>query len=107
VGVTLHSYHATVDQPSAETAAGEARARRQDDAVLRWFRGHPGREFTPEEVHAACMPHAPLTSARRAITNLTTARRLEKTSRTRVGQYGRRAHTWRLRTAEPAQGALL
>lgn len=100
----LNSYHATVDQPTALTARGEAQARRQDDAVLEWFRAHPTALATPEEVWREVMPAAPLTSARRAITNLTARGLLLKTAHTRPTQYGRRAHTWCLHRG---QGLLL
>lgn len=106
-GYGKRSYHRTVSQPAASTAAGEASARRQDDLVLAWFRARPWIEASPEDVHAAVMPAAPLTSARRSVTNLTTRGLLEKTAHTRRGQYGRAVHTWRLRTTEPRQGRLL
>lgn len=103
----MNHYHATVDQPSRLTARYESAARRQDDLVLAWFRARPHVDACPEEVHAAVLPLAPLTSARRSITNLTTRGLLEKLPYTRPGLYGRPVHTWRLRTTEPRQGRLL
>lgn len=103
----MNHYHATVDQPSRLTARYEAVAGRQDDLVLAWFRARPHVEASPEDVHAAVMPAAPLTSARRAVTNLTARGLLEKLPYTRLGHYGRPVHVWRLRTNEPRQGRLL
>jgi hypothetical protein len=103
----MNHYHATVDQPSRLTARHESAARRQDDLVLAWFRARPHVEASPEDVHAAVLPLAPLTSARRSITNLTARGLLEKLQHTRAGQYGRPVHVWRLRTNEPRQGRLL
>lgn len=90
------AYHVTVPLPRVEREARGRRAAHQDELVLEYFRAHPGEAFSPEQVHAAVLPNAPLTSVRRAITNLTGRALLEKTDDTVLGKYRHRIHTWRL-----------
>ncbi len=83
-------------------------ATKQEDAVLAYFRRLPRRPFSPSEVHIGLRTQAPLTSIRRAMTDLAAAGLLTKTDELGQGPYGRLEHKWKL-TAEPApaQGRLL
>jgi hypothetical protein len=76
----------------------ETQTEHQEDVVLWFFRRYPTLLFTPEEVHTATLivTGAPLTSTRRAITNLTQRGLLEKTDTLRRGSYGKMTHTWKL-----------
>lgn len=77
-------------------------AKRQQDDVLALFTRRPDALLAPHEVHELIAePATPLTSTRRAITNLTEAGLLEKTEHRRMGAYGKHVHCWRLRP-EPA-----
>jgi hypothetical protein len=72
-----------------------ANVMRQDDIVLAYFR--QGGDHTPSEVwQSGILDNAPLTSVRRAITNLTDMGKLEKTTRQRRGIYGKPEFVWRL-----------
>ncbi len=78
-------------------------ANRQDLIIYSYFLMHPGKEFTPPEVHQALIEKdqipesTPLTSIRRSITTLTrTHRLLEKTTIRRPGNLGAVNCTWRL-----------
>lgn len=90
------TYYNTTALRDADLRAARAQTMRQEDAVLDYFRRHPGAMFTPEQIHAAVMPDAPLTSARRAITNLTNEGALVKTTAQRRGKYGKPVHCWQL-----------
>lgn len=74
----------------------ESRARRQDGAVLAFFRARPGERFTPSRVHEY-FPQWPLTSIRRSLTNLTGRGLLthHKADR-RPGPLGAKESTWSL-----------
>jgi hypothetical protein len=76
------------------------RVRGQQLDVLQFFERHPEDRFAPEDVldalYAGQTSAPPLTSVRRAITNLTAAKYLEKTDDWAVSRYGARTHTWRL-----------
>lgn len=99
------TYFNTNDLAGKDLARANAQADRQEDAVLAHFRRYPRALFTPEEIHRAVLPDAPLTSARRAITNLTTEGELVKTQSQRKGKYGKPVYCWRLNV--PPQGQLL
>jgi hypothetical protein len=82
-------------------ALAEARQRNlsQEDKILFFFQMYPDRDFSPHAVQSYVMPNAPLTSTRRAITNLTIKGYLEKntTAKRIMGPYGTLVHTWRLK----------
>jgi hypothetical protein len=70
----------------------------QNEAILNFFRNHPDRNFTPDEVWTAMMlPKTPLTSIRRAITDLTKLGYLIKTPVKRMGIYGIETGTWKIK----------
>lgn len=99
----LRSFH-TRSQPVTvdEALAGEKKAERQEDLILEWFRYQPpGARFTPSAVHDVFVARGwPLTSVRRALTNLSggDAPALEHhpTDR-RPGPFGAKESTWSLR----------
>ena len=63
--------------------------------VLKFFKENHG-EYTPWQVHWIVLPNAPITSVRRAITNLTNKGLLVKTDRMVRGDYGQPNHLWKL-----------
>jgi len=76
------------------------RAKSLESKVLDFFRSAPGRHFTPPEVNKY-FPEYPLTSVRRAMTNLSTSKNgepalLEKTELLTPGLYGKNNFNWRL-----------
>jgi hypothetical protein len=93
----LRSYHLQSHVPVPEALEGERRAVRQDQAVFECIRySGRGARWTPSEVHAE-FPQWPLTSIRRALTNLTTRGLLthHRTNR-RPGPFGAKESTWSL-----------
>jgi hypothetical protein len=83
------------------------RAASQQDQILHFFLDHPGVGYTPSAIHHRLFgPSTPLTSIRRAISNLTQERKLVKTGRKVQGVYGRPEHQWKLNEPEPAQQSL-
>lgn len=92
----LRAFKPRLESPS-EALAGDERAVRQEEALLAWFRLEPGRRFTPSEVHELAGLRCPLTSIRRALTNLTDRCDLvHHREDRRVGPYGARESTWSL-----------
>jgi hypothetical protein len=105
------SHHVRSHQTVEEAAMGEERAQRQEAAVLNLMRAFrnvaqatraaPGR-WTPSEV-AAMFPAWPITSIRRALTNLSTARPgqpdpplVHYPADRRPGPHGAKESTWGL-----------
>ena len=70
-------------------------AQRQQHIVLNIFQSFPRALFSPEEIHRHFDANVPLTSIRRAITNLTQEGKLEKTPHMTFGKYGKKVHMWR------------
>ena len=79
------------------------KASSQDELILEMFMN--GELYSPSQVQAAVLPNAPITSVRRAITNLTTIGKLVKTGRKVRGLYNRPEYCWKLN--DPQQGELL
>lgn len=98
-------HHVRSHQTVEEAALGEERAEKQETAILNWFVAFrnvtagagaiPGRH-TPSEV-AAMFPAWPVTSVRRALTNLTARGKLvHYPADRRPGPYGANESTWGL-----------
>lgn len=76
-------------------------ARQQENMILAYFRSRPTAALTPEDLLAIMSPNTPLTSVRRAITNLTAKgflRKLPLTDVFHIGKYGKPVHSWKLST---------
>jgi Fe2+ or Zn2+ uptake regulation protein len=90
------SYHQTQTGLSSEQVASfTVQAARQEEVILAYFRTNPG-EYSPEAIQEKVLPQAPITSVRRAMTNLTEAGLLEKTGNKVAGKHGRPVGTWAL-----------
>lgn len=94
----LRSFHARSEN-AEEALAGEARAAHQEAAILSCFEAFRytyGGRMTPSQV-AELFPAWPITSIRRALTNLTQAGKLRKHPEDRRdGPRGARECTWGL-----------
>jgi len=103
------SHHNTTNENPQTLKALESRAIRQEDVMLHVFKLCQG-ELTPFEAAEWAERHkkslceqdgthyvrSPLTSWRRAITNLTVEGKLEKTNNRKEEKYGMKNYTWRL-----------
>lgn len=99
-------YYDTTGEAAPALAEYRKKAARQADAILDYFRQRPGQLRTPSEVWVRLYNRAvPITSVRRAMSDLTEQRLLEKTDSKRTGPYGRAEYCWRL--SRPVQGVLL
>ncbi len=82
----MQGYYNTNREASETLEASLGRASYQRDQVLAFFQANPGRLLAPHEVHQAIADEGtPLTSIRRAITDLTELGYLEKTLEMRIG----------------------
>jgi len=86
----------TISLKGTELAQVKRSAQTQEDAVLAFFRARPGHLITPEDALKALGARPPITSVRRAITNLVSQGKLIKTERMRKGQWGKPIHYWML-----------
>ncbi len=89
------SFYNTIGLQGDELAQATYRAGSQEAIVLEFFRRNRDTMFGPSEIHQRLFsPRIPLTSIRRAITNLTTAGYLRKTEAQTLGAYGQKEHYW-------------
>ena len=90
-------YHNTTHLTGEQLTREIVRTGTQNHKVLQWFRNHPG-EYTPSQVWRWMdLPNVPLTSIRRAITDLTFMGYLERTETMRDGLYGKPEGCWRVK----------
>ena len=89
------AYYNTNQEAGAELRDSRRNASNQEDEILAFFERRPGKLITPCDVEAQLGEAWPITSIRRAITNLTQRGKLEKTDTTRLGAWGKRTHCWR------------
>jgi Fe2+ or Zn2+ uptake regulation protein len=99
-------FYNTIHENGQELRESKAKVRKQEEIVLQFFQYHRRGNFTPDEVHGVVLQKAPLTSIRRAITNLTDQGKLIKTDEMRAGVYGKLTHTWELAPADKGQKQL-
>ena len=97
------SYFNTTHIRGQALAAYEAKADDQERMIERFFFFNPTGEWTPEDIfkHHPDFGGAPLTSIRRAFTNLQTRGIIFKTDNQIDGMYGRPIYTWRKRIKRP------
>lgn len=92
----MKTYFNTTNEKGKDLASNKRKARNQQGLVLKHFEERPGQAFTPFMVQGACLPRAPITSVRRAMTNLTEAGELVKTKSMFPGRLGRQNYLWML-----------
>lgn len=74
----------------------EANGRGQKPVILEWFEKNPTVKATPHDVKKYVLPDTPITSIRRAMTDLTDGGQLTKSSYRRMTGKGVVNHTWSL-----------
>lgn len=100
------SFYNTTGLSSDQLRAAKDACNRQESHVLALFRKHV--TLSPSECHVLYSNHCanpndapPITSIRRAITDLTERGLLVKSATMRRGAYGKPEHCWTLATGEP------
>ena len=97
----MKGYYNTNHEVGDELAESREKASRQRDLVLALFRSNPGASMAPHQVlRAVAVAGTPITSIRRAMTDLTALGHLEKTSDMVMGDFGKKVHTWRLSSTD-------
>lgn len=81
--------------PTKQKKGMVIRALSQQDRIYKLFL-RERRPLTPEEVNTMAMPEAPITSARRALTNMANIGILRKCDMMVQGRYGVDIHKWEL-----------
>ena len=90
------SFYNTTHETKAQLEEYREVAVKQEDCIADVFRLQPGSSLSPSEVWVTLGRKHPLTSVRRAITDLTAEGVLVRTERKKTGIYGRPEYCWRL-----------
>ena len=96
----MTSYHNTTNLSGPALSRAECKAQTQEDRVLAVFDASLSGMLIPEDVLTHMPQGTPLTSVRRAISNLTERGLLRKTSQMRQGKYGAPIHHWSRATGQ-------
>jgi len=89
------SYYNTNELKGFDLKEARRKASTQEDRILTFFEKNKGNRYSPEDIQTYCqMANRPLTSVRRAVTNLTKDGYLRKTKTMKPGMYGKQVHTW-------------
>lgn len=95
------SYHNTNAEEGIVLAISIKKAKGQETAIMKAFENNPNENLSPEDVfemvYAGKENAPPITSVRRAITNLTSQGKLIKTHIMKSGMYNKQIFTWRLK----------
>lgn len=87
------TYYNTTNESGRTLAEYQRAAENQQEAIQMIFERFQ-RPLTPSQVHAVMSKDTPITSVRRAITNLTNEGILTKLNDKQMGVYGRPEHLW-------------
>ena len=102
------AYFNTTHVRGQQLADYEAKTDSQEIMILQFFKANKGSEWTPEDIHQhhGGFHSTPLTSIRRAFSNLQRDGFIEKTDNQVEGMYGRPVYTWRVKIREGVQNEL-
>ena len=92
-------YYNTNDENGETLRNSRDNSTNQENMILAIFETYPNEGLTPFDIEDFAHDQEvnwPITSIRRAITDLTNAGKLMKTNTTKLGKYGKQVHTWKL-----------
>lgn len=102
-------FHNTVQATGETLDKYRTDAQKQEDRVLAIMQANPAwwTPFAVQEMYGRLYRFVPITSIRRAMTDLTNEGKLEKSDTPNAaGQYGKPNHSWRVIQKQPVQAQL-
>lgn len=92
------SFHNSTGESEQLAIQYERAAKRQECKIIDFFLRNPTGKFTPSEILAILFSDTkpPITSIRRAMTNLTDQHQLTRSDETAKGPHGRAEHYWQV-----------
>ena len=73
----------------------EGKAKTQNEIILSFFKQNIGAKYTPSDIHIKLFDtNTPLTSVRRAMSDLTRNNKLEQTATKKEGNFGTLNYCW-------------
>ena len=92
----INMYYNTNEETGQTLRSSRNKSQTQEEIILDFFKNNPNLRLSPFEIQEILELNAPITSVRRAMTNLATNGDLRKTKLMKIGPYGKQVHTWRL-----------
>ena len=86
-------FYNTINEVSTVMVAAHTLKRTQESVILECFRTAK-EPLSPSMVHFLTKIKCPITSIRRAISDLTKRGRLTKTPKYTIGKFGKKEHLW-------------
>lgn len=99
------SYHNTNEESGNTLDKSEELCKSQEELILRFIHDRKERDHTAHEIHSI-FNKWPVTSIRRAMTNLMNKGELIKTANQRKGQYGKLTFAYKYKQLTVTQGNL-
>jgi hypothetical protein len=93
------SFYNTTHEKGDDLKRSHTKTRTQEEVIYSYFLTY-GKPLSPSMILEKLNLKCPITSVRRALTNLTSDNKLFKTDIYVKGMYGKREHLWRLKTTE-------
>jgi len=90
----MSNYYNTNKEEGNTLVKSNTKANKQQDAILLFFKNNININYTPFDIQDNVLPDTPITSIRRAMTNLEQDNKLVKTATMKLGKYGKANHTW-------------
>ncbi len=89
------AFHNTIELTDEELKRAEKQAKTQEGKILEFFKQNPTNYFTPYEIHRALFSsYTPITSIRRAMTDLEHSGPLIKTTQKKKGSFAQLNFCW-------------
>ena len=99
------AFYETINQTDSALKESKKKTSKQEDLIFALFQKR-NRPLSPSMVLSQSGLNCPITSIRRAMTDLCKAGRIVKTDRQIKGMYGKAEHLWELPLLEPKQVSL-
>ena len=96
------AFYETINQTDSALKESKKKTRKQEDLIYSLFVKR-NRPLSPSMVLSQSGLNCPITSIRRAMTDLTNLGKIVKTDRQIKGIYGKAEHLWELPLLEPKQ----
>ena len=93
------TYYNTNNEEGANLLRSRMNTQKQEDVIYLLFNGNDVH-LSPDMIKTLLVQDYPITSIRRALTNLTDKGLLKKTNEMVMGKYGKKTHTWKLAESE-------
>jgi len=90
-------FHNTTNLTGSELKTAKQKALSQNKLILQFFKRNKRSVFTPCQIHRYLFENkkVPITSVRRAISDLTEGKKLIRLDKKKIGAYGRLVYVWK------------